>query len=339
MGPMIRAASLRGFEPLVRELGGDAASYAERFSIPVDALRSDDGLIPITRHDLMLDVAAAELDCPDLGLRLAASQDLSILGPLALAIESSSTVTEALQCASRYMFVHSPALSISVEPDPRGARGVVALTYRKDLVESSYSPQAIELGLGLFHRIASHLMGGSRGLRSIELPHQPLSPVLRYTDFFGVDVKFGGRAAAMRVDRQILDGAFTSANETIRQLALDHLARHYPDPTHLVSVKVRRAVAEGLGVSTPSLAHAARLFAMHPRTLQRRLAEEGWTFGEILDVVRRESAHRYITTTDLPFAQIADLVGFGEQSNLSHAVRRWYGQSPRALRVAHSVRI
>lgn len=332
MGPMIRAASLRGFAPLVRELGGDPEEFLVRFGIPSGVLESDDGLVPITEHDRMLDAVAAELRCPDLGLRLAASQDLTILGPLALAIEASSTVAEALECASRYLFVHSPALSVGVDVDPRGARGVVALTYRKDLHESPYSPQATELGLGLFHHAAARLLGGLTGLRSVEIPHEPLSPVGRYTRFFEADVKFGAPVAALRVERSVLDAQFDGADEVIRALALDHLARHYPDPTALVAVQVRRTLVQGLGVVSPSLHHVARLHATHPRTLQRRLAAEGTTFEQVLDDVRRDAARRYLTTTSLPLTQVAALVGFGEQSTLTHAVRRWFGVAPRELR-------
>lgn len=336
MGPLIRAASLRGFAPLIRDLGGDPQVFLERFGIPADALDVDDGLIPITAHDRMLDAVAHDLRCPDLGLRLAVSQDLTILGPLALAIEASSTVAEALECATRFMFVHSPALSVAVEPDPRGARGVVALTYRKDLNESPYSPQAMELGLGLFHHTATQLMGGTTGLRSVEIPHEPLSHVERYTGFFGVDVKFGRPTAALRVDRSLLATQFSGADDVIRSVALDHLARHYPDPTTRVAVQVRRALAQGLGIAHPSLGHVARLHAMHPRTLQRRLAAEGTTFEEVLDGVRRDAAHRYLTTTALPLSQVAALVGFTEQSTLTHAVRRWFDVPPRALRAGRS---
>lgn len=334
MGPMIRAASLRGFAPLVRELGGDPDGLAARFGISAEDLASDDGMLPITEHDLMLDAAAAELGCPDLGLRLAECQDLTVLGPLALAIESSSTVAEALQCASRFMFVHSPALSVGVAPDPMGARGVVALTYRKDLLESPYSPQATELGLGLFHHVAQHLLEGTEGLRSVELPHQPLSPVSRYTGFFGVDVKFGRPSAALRVERRVLDARFTGADQAIRQLAIDWLASHHPDPATRVSLQVRRVLVEGLGINRPSLAHTARLLTLHPRTLQRRLAAEATSHDAILDEVRRDAAHRYLTTTDLPLGQVSALVGFSEQASLTHAVRRWYGVGPRALRAA-----
>lgn len=332
MGPMIRAASLRGFRTLVEQLGGDPASLLTRFGIPAAALDSDDGLISITAHDQMLDVAARELDCPDLGLRLAVSQDLSILGPLALAIEASSTVAEAIECASQFMFVHSPALSLGVEPDPRGQRGVVAVVYRKDLRVSPYSAQATELGLGLLHHAATVLVGGRTGLRSVQLPHQPISPVRRYTEHFGVDVKFGREPAALRVDRRMLDERFQGANETIHKIAVEHLARHYPGPDATVAARVRLALVDSLGTRPPSIGQVARLVAVHPRTLQRRLAAEGTTFETLLDEVRRVEAGRYITDTELPFGQVTALVGFSEQSVLTRAVRRWYGATPRELR-------
>lgn len=323
VGPMIRAASLRGFVPLVEQLGGDAGRLLDRFGVSRADLASDDGLISLTAHDLMLDAAAEELECPDLGLRLSVAQDLSILGPLALAVEASSTVAEAIHCAARFMFVHSPALEVAVEPDPRGRRGVVALTYRKDLRESPYSPQGIELGLGLFHHVGKVLVGGRLGLRSVEIPHQPLSPVARYTGFFGADVKFGCRKAALRVERRLLDERFASADEGIRQVAVDYLATHYSDPGSSTAAQVRLALAESLGTMPSAIGNVARLLALHPRTLQRRLAAEDTTFEAILDDVRRAGAHRYLTTTDLPLGQVALLVGFSEQSALSRAVRRW----------------
>jgi AraC-like DNA-binding protein len=334
MGPMIRAASLRGFAGVVRELGGDPEALLDRFGIPAESLTREDALISITAHDLMLDAAARELHCPDLGLRLAESQDLSILGPLALAIESSSTAADALECASRFMFVHSPALSIGIAADPSRRPGVVALRYRKDLLESPYSPQAMELGLGLFFGVVRALLSVGTGLRSVLVPHRPLSAVRRYTEFFGVDVRFGSPIAALCVERRMLDTGFADADDAIRQLAVDHLARRFADPSTLTSVRVRRALAKRLGVAPASIGQVGRVLAVHPRTLQRRLAGEGTSFGRVLDDVRREAAHRYITGTELPFGQVAALVGFAEHSTLTHAVRRWYGTSPRRLRAS-----
>lgn len=332
MQPLIRAASLRGFGALVTELGGDPAELLERFGIAPQTLQDEDGLLSITAHDRMLDAAADALDCPDLGLRLAERQDLTILGPVARAIRSAETATEALDSAAQFMFVHSPVLTIGVDEDPWGRRGVVALTYRKELAESPYSPQAIELGLGVFYQVAVQLLGHSTGLRSVEIPHGPLSPVDRYLDFFGADVKFDRPVAALCADRRVLDSAFATADEQIRRGALDHLADAYADPAASLANQVRRVVSESLPGQIPPLATVARTLLLHPRTLQRRLAVVDTTYERVVDDLRRDRAHRFITTTDLSFIQIADLVGFAEQSTLSHAVRRWFGVSPGELR-------
>ncbi|WP_216695529.1 AraC family transcriptional regulator [Dietzia psychralcaliphila] len=332
MQPLIRTASLRGFSPLVSELGGDPDRLLTRYGIAREVLEGDDGLVSITAHDQMLDAAAAELDCPDFGLRLADRQDVSILGPVARAVRSSSTATEALECAARFLFVHSPALTIGVDDDPWSRRGVIALTYRKQLAESPYSPQAIELGLGLFYRMAVQLLGRRPGLRSVELPHGPLSPVARYLDFFGADIKFDRPVAALCVDHRILDASFATADEEIRLAALQHLTGSYSDPTRSMTGRVRRAVGECLPGRVPPLAEVAASLAIGPRTLQRHLVVEDTTYGRVVDDLRRDRSHRFITTTDLSFTQIADLVGFSEQSTLSHAVRRWFGLSPGELR-------
>ena len=332
MQPLIRAASLRGFGALVTELGGDPARLLQRFDIAAEVLEHDDGLLSITAHDRMLDAAAAELDCPDFGLRLAERQDLTILGPVARAVATSATATEALDAAARFLFVHSPVLTIGIDDDPWGRRGVVALTYRKEVSESPYSPQAIELGLGVFYRVALQLLGESTGLRSVEIPHGPLSPVDRYLDFFSADVKLDRPVAALCADVRVLDSAFETADEEIRRAAVEHLTGAYSDPADSIATQVRRVVSESLPGPVPPLSEVARTLHLHPRTLQRRLVVVGTSFGQVVDDLRRDRAHRYITTTDLSLAQVADLVGFAEQSTLNHAVRRWFGLSPGELR-------
>lgn len=337
MEPLIRSASLRGFAPLLRTLGADPNVYLDRFGIPREALNRDDGLVSITAHDLMLDAAAQELDCPDLGLRLAEHQDLDILGPIAVAVAASSNGAEALRYAAQFMFVHSPVLAVEISQDPWKDRGVVALTYRKDILQSPYSPQAIELGLGVFFHVGTSLLAGTPGFRSVEIPHAPMAQVSRYTDFFGTDVKFNRPTAALRVERRLLESTFATADDSVRSAAVDFLAARYANPNHSVVHRTRLAVAEHLHAGAPSLATVAALLTQHPRTLQRQLAREGTSYAVILDSVRQEAAYRFLTTTELPLGQIADLVGFGEQSALSHAVRRWYGVSPRSLRQnAHS---
>jgi AraC-like DNA-binding protein len=71
---------------------------------------------------------------------------------------------------------------------------------------------------------------------------------------------------------------------------------------------------------------------MHPRTLQRRLKEEGTTFEEIKDEVRRDMAERYLSQTEMPLAQVTALLDYSEQSALGRSCRRWFHTTPRDFR-------
>ena len=328
---MVRAAGLRGLPALVDALGGDSAGLLARFHVPAHALDSDDAVVRSTTAARLLEVAAAETDCPDLGLRLAGQQDPAVLGPLAVAIENSPTFGDALDCATRFLFVHSPALTVAQVADPAGRPGVVGLVFRSTDPDP-LPPQVVDLGLGLLHRIIMLLYGGRYGLRSVHLPHQPLAPVARYTEFFGADVRFGRPDALLRIPEHLKATPLPGGDQVLRDLALDYMRSNFPVPEQTVTHRVHLLLTRSLGSSPVDVAAIARLLQTHPRTLQRRLAAEGTTFDTLLDAVRRAAAHRLITQTDVPLSQVTAMVGLAEQSALSRAVRRWFGVSPRDLR-------
>jgi AraC-like DNA-binding protein len=73
-------------------------------------------------------------------------------------------------------------------------------------------------------------------------------------------------------------------------------------------------------------------FAIHPRTLQRRLAAEGRRCQEVIERERRALAARYLAEPGLPLSQIASLLGYAEQSALNRSCRRWFGKTPGQVR-------
>ncbi|MFY0407820.1 AraC family transcriptional regulator [Solicola sp. PLA-1-18] len=328
---VIRSAGIRGFRQVVTELGGDADAMARRAGLDPAALDADDLLVPEAAMAEVLEVAARTLDRPDLGLLVASRQDLSMLGPLALAIQNSPTVSGAMECTSRYLFVHAPSLSVTEEPDPDGVRGVSALRY--GLPPGLQAPvQGTDLGLGFLHRAIGLLVGGSYGLRTVDLPHEPLAPIEVYEEFFGARVRTRRPAALLRLPSSLGDRPLAGSDEVIRQMALGFLAEHAsPDDTG-VAPQVRQAVQQTLGTTPPDVGAVAALLAVHPRTLQRRLAAEGTSFAEILDDVRRQAARRYLTTTDVPLSQVAGLLGLSEQSALTRCCRRWWDTTPSDVR-------
>jgi AraC-like DNA-binding protein len=58
------------------------------------------------------------------------------------------------------------------------------------------------------------------------------------------------------------------------------------------------------------------------------LADEGTTYGEIVDHLRRSLALQYLEEPGLSLSQIAWLLGYEESTSFNHAFKRWTGRSP-----------
>ncbi|KAF0805650.1 AraC family transcriptional regulator [Alcanivorax xiamenensis] len=78
----------------------------------------------------------------------------------------------------------------------------------------------------------------------------------------------------------------------------------------------------------------ARELALSTRTLTRRLAEEGSSFGGLLEQVRMERAERLLLGTALPLSRIASKLGYRDPSSFSRAFKRVTGVAPSARREA-----
>jgi len=69
-----------------------------------------------------------------------------------------------------------------------------------------------------------------------------------------------------------------------------------------------------------------------PLPVQRRLADEGFTFDAILDDLRRDLALRYLSDKRIAIAEVAYLLGYSEPSPFHRAFKRWTGSTPNEMR-------
>jgi AraC-like DNA-binding protein len=81
-----------------------------------------------------------------------------------------------------------------------------------------------------------------------------------------------------------------------------------------------------------TLEHAAAQLAQSPRSVQRRLAAEGRSFAEVLNVARRELASAYMATANLSVTAVATMLGYHSVSAFSRWFTGAFGMSPRAWR-------
>ncbi|MFJ2952783.1 AraC family transcriptional regulator ligand-binding domain-containing protein [Streptomyces sp. NPDC087226] len=328
---LVRSAALQNFRHCVDELGGDAVAYARLAELPSEALDSDDLLVDDRSVAAVLEIASAKLGCPDMGLRVGAAQELGMLGALAVAIRNSPSVADALECISRYMFVHGRELSLSVVDDPDRVPHMVALRY--SCGEGRHPlPQATDMTMLYIHRMTAFLLGDRYTPRTVDLPHRPLVSPDVYAEAFGTQVRFTRDHADLRVPASMLTLRLMNTDSALRRLALRFLSARPRHADSSAVERVRAVLEQSLGMGGTTLSQVARVMSLHPRMLQRQLAAEGETFATIIDEVRCARARHYLTTTDMPLAQISSLLGFSQQAVLSRCARRWWGCSPTSVR-------
>lgn len=332
MTTMVRASGVRGYRALMHALGSDADAMLRRYRIAAGALDDDDALLPLRSVVQLLEASATVTRCPDFGLRLAGIQDISVLGPVAIAMQNAPTVASALDTASRYLFVHSAGMALSVHPRSALVKDAVEVRFELTVPGPASLRQTFDVCLGDVHRMIALLAGRHYDLRAVTLPHTPVAPLSTYTRFYGAPVRAAQTHGGLHIARATFDVRLQDVNQALRQLAVDYLTLHFGDPTQNVTTRVRQALRRTLGTPQNGKAGVAALLGMHPRTLQRRLDAERTSFERLRDDVRRETALRYLCETRIPLSQLAGLLGLSEQSALSRCCRRWFGKTPSTLR-------
>ncbi|EIC21573.1 helix-turn-helix transcriptional regulator [Thiorhodovibrio frisius] len=101
---------------------------------------------------------------------------------------------------------------------------------------------------------------------------------------------------------------------------------------------LRQVLILGAAPGDTSLAHVARLFALHRRTLNRRLKAHGTSFKILIEEARYDVARQLLRDTSLPIADIAASLDYADASAFTRAFKRWSGVSPGAWRASLPLR-
>ncbi|AXT86975.1 AraC family transcriptional regulator [Aeromicrobium sp. A1-2] len=121
--------------------------------------------------------------------------------------------------------------------------------------------------------------------------------------------------------------AYQHAIADLRQ-SLDHRIRNKS-----FSGQVRRLLNEGPGLQR--IQNVANELMISTSTLKRRLADEGTTFRELLEVSLYERATLRLLDPAVTVSETATDLGYSDLTNFSHAFKRWTGQSPGRFRREH----
>lgn len=276
----------------------------------------------------LMEEAAAFLQRPDLGVHFAEWRDPHGYGPLSLLGEHCTTFADRFRLARR--FIHLQNNAVSFEQVKEGDDVAVLC-----VVHPVLRPQArqfTEALVALSVRNARSLLGGGWNPIRVEFAHSPPRSTATQKRSFRCPVRYqADRDAFVLASADFYRRLPMGNQETIKFLEKHLASQEDRWPTDLRG-QLENLIATQLPGGGVTLARIAALMATSPRTLQRRLADQGEEFGKILTAVRLQIARSYLSQKPLPpLAKLCHILGYSEPSAASRFIKSQMGKSARTL--------
>lgn len=258
----------------------------------------------------------------DLGLRIGNRPEPHQLDVASLAAIHSDTLGDAYAKFARYKRVVCGE-QVSVEVVGDEAR----LGFHWVHVDGPPPLLLVDTTFASLVSLASHGIGAPVTALRVELARRRTDEAM-YARAFGCPIRFDAPVDVLVLDAALLARPFVTRNEDVVAMLTPALEAALAESTRTIVDEVRATLGRRMTGERPSVDKVAHELRTSPRTLQRRLGEQGTSYQAILDEVRRDASRRLLASTDLGAQEIAFLLGFEEVNSFSRAFHGWEGATP-----------
>jgi AraC-like DNA-binding protein len=262
---------------------------------------------------------------PAIGLKLGTVTRTQNFNPPGIAALCSETLGEGMEQIGRYKQLTCPEELIQLKAD-----GEWALRFRFLMTDQPEPPVLIQAGFAYLLSIARH---GTENksfspLRLELIDNNP--PLKQIKQLFGCPVVTGAQHNVVVLRESDSALPFVTRNpELFEMLApqLDHELLEGRNTESFVD-RVRLAIQEKLTGKRPAMEEIADVLRLSPRTLQRRLQDDGYSYQRVLEEARRHLARHYLAHSQLDLNDAAFMLGYNDAASFVRAFRAWEGIPP-----------
>lgn len=329
----VAAGFVTGMVSGLRLRGIDPRPLLQAAEVPGEILFDRDRRVPIAGYVALYNTVARHLDDEGFALFSAPMRGGSFEF-LCRSVVGSRDLGEALRRGSRFLRLVLPDLDVQVHRSARVAR--LEIVERGSLRPHGDDPCrvfAFEWLLRLLHGLSCWLVGRSLPLDSVHFPYARPAHAGDYALIYTEHSHFGSARLVATMDAALLDLPVRRDEAELAAFldgAPGKISMLYRRDRE-VARSVREALAGSLA-QAPCLEEIAARLNMSPRTLHRRLHEEGTSFRAVRDALRREAALDRLQKTRRSVAEIAAELGYSEPSAFFRAFHAWTGCAPSTYR-------
>jgi AraC-like DNA-binding protein len=278
-----------------------------------------------------LDYAAEAINDSAFGLHLAEQADPRDAGIYFYVASAANDIDEALSLYARYFRIVNEAVRLKLTRKPNG----VAVQAEFIGLPRHLARQTAEFGMAALLKFLRAIAGRNIHPTEVSFAHTRSSGGREFDRFYGCPVEFGGSSDLFEFSNDALAIPLLMADPKLFK-ALEPFCDMAAKERHTAAGTLRAAVENEVEKLLPhgkaKKGTVAKAVALSVRTLSRRLADEGTTYEEVVDQLRRSLALQYVKEPSMSVSQIAWLLGYEGSTSFNHAFRRWTGQPPSAVR-------
>jgi AraC-like DNA-binding protein len=310
-------------------LGLPRTRLLEAAQVDEAELADPDGRLPVSKYWDLWRYIAREVPDPDLGLKLGGQIQVRDTGVVGYAMLHSSNLGGALERLARYGKIFTQRADLSLEP----AGAVWRLSQHRPPLYRTVR-QVADGRTASILSVCRQITDREVNPTLVSLPYDRPVAVEAHRQMFRSDLRFGEptwsiefRASDLKLPLIAADETLAGYLDEVASLRLEELPKD-----ESFTDKLRRIVWAHLSEGQPSVARVASELAVSGRTLQRRLREEGHSFAEVVETLRKQKAEALLQDRSLAIYEVGYLLGYSDSTAFYRAFRRWHGTSPREYR-------
>lgn len=329
--PMTSVLWVRNIIDALDAAGLDGMALGQRAGIRPEVLLVVETGVMVKEIIRLWELAVEASENQAIGLIAAREFKPSALDATGYAMMSGPTLLSAMERAIRYSGAISSATTGSLHEVRDGCRFEFQIMTGIIDVQRQNHEYIVYSFLKFFRWIVGQPLTPIR----VEFKHPQPDDMTPYHEAFQCPLEFSAPRVAITFSRDDVGKPLITANaqmiavhDQAAELRMSQLGKSQ------ITLMVRQMIVQCLPDGEPSRETVAAGLHISSRSLQRRLQDEGTTFHDVLDGVRRNLAERYLGNERISLADVANLLGFSDQSSFTRAANRWFGASPSKKRAA-----
>ncbi|MDQ0393296.1 AraC-like transcriptional regulator QhpR [Labrys monachus] len=325
----ILSSAANGISEFIVANGADPGVVLRAAGIDERIVRTDRGSLDLRRYCEMIELAARVTKNDDFGLQFGRDFSPERLGLIGEIVLASPTLGASLENLARFFPYHQQNTATAF----RRSGGLWRLEFRILDGRILQGRHYAEMTMAMYLNVIRSCLGPAWTADEVHFEHPCPGGIATHRSVFNAPVYFSMATNALVFRDGQLATSMPGGNPArMRDLCQALTLLTGSTGTLSLTDQVTGEIRSRLPSGYPHIEDVAEALQMTRWTLQRRLADHGRVFSDLVETTRQRLAELHLGQAHMPIREIADILGYSELSAFSRACVRWFAAPPSRVR-------